>query len=146
MNEALDNIMKEWSKDAAIDETSLGPAAINLAKLHAKYLNILVQNNIRRHKLEIKYNMLKQLKADYYRGLLEPEQLEEHGWEPFPLKLTNSGVEQKLSSDKQLIDIMLRIAELNEITDTINSIMGQIKNMHFSIKSAIDWQRFINGG
>lgn len=144
-SEALEKIMSEWSTDCIIDETDLGHGALNLAKLHSKYLNILVQNNIRKHRIEVKYAMLKQLKTDYYKGLLEPEELEKHGWEPFAQKLTNSGVEHKVLSDPELINMMLRKSELDEVTETCESILGQIKNMHFSIKSAIDWFRFTNG-
>lgn len=146
MSERLNNLMSEWAKDAIIDETELGSHAILLAKLHSKYLNLLVQNNIKRNRLEVDYNNLKQLKSDYYNGFLEQDQLKELGWEPFALKLTKSGIEHKLSTDTELIDILLKKAEYDEYTESCKSILNEIKSMHYSIRAAIDWQRFINGG
>lgn len=142
----LDALVKEWSQDANIDETELGKHAIDLAKLHSKYLSLLVQNNIDRSRLEVSYNNLRQLKSDYYSGLLDQDQLKEFGWEPFALKLTKSGVEHKVATDKELIDILLKKVIYDEYSEACKSILNEIKSMHFSIRAAIDWQRFINGG
>lgn len=146
MIDRLDALIKEWSKDAHIDETELGRHSINLAKMHSKYLSLLVQNNIDRSKLEVAYNNLRQVKSDYYNGLLDQEQLRELGWEPFALKLTKSGVEHRISTDKELIDILLKKVIYDEYSEACKSILNEIKSMHYSIRAAIDWQRFINGG
>jgi len=142
----LDDLLSEWARDAVIDETKLGSEGLRLALLHAKYLKIMALNNRARREIEGRYAKLRNTKGDYYKGHLDQEQLAALGWPPFAFKLTNSGVDQKLSTDPDLVDVLLEKAEMDEIAESCVSILSQIKNMHFTVKADIDWQRFINGG
>lgn len=142
----LDEILEMWEKDCVIDEMHLGEASTHTAKLHAKYLRLLINVKLKKTKLDIEYNSLRKIKIRYYRGELTKSELEEYGWEQYlynkPLK---NEMDEFLKGDDDLNKIVNRSEYAETIIFAIESIMGQIKQRDWQIKNSITWKQFLAG-
>ena len=77
----LENILEEWQKDCQIDENNLDVSSIEIAKLHAKYLEMLSITKLKLKKTELNQKILLKEKWLYYNGKLTEDELIEKGWE-----------------------------------------------------------------
>jgi hypothetical protein len=140
----LDDLLEMWRADSVIDRTEPGKALINIPQLHSKYLNILSRHRLLSKEAEFKYNKMKKLKWEYYTGKLDKDQLEKYNWQPFPFVL-KSDITTYLESDD---DINKHIAQKiihDEIVDVCQSILKELNNRAWELKSFIDWEKFIQG-
>jgi hypothetical protein len=140
----LEEILKEWEKDAEIDQTEPGKELLKIPKLHNKYLTILTKHKMSSKKALFDYNRMKKVKWEYYSGKLSQEDLEKYGWEQFNFKL-KSDIPLYLDSDGDLIKLLEKKIYHDEVVSVIESIMGEIKQRAWELKSYIDWERFIGG-
>lgn len=142
----IDDILVLWEADSQIDDNHLGEAATNTAKLHSKYLKILVDAKLRKTKLSIEFNTLKKSKIRYYRGEMTREELAQHGWDQYqynkPLK---AEMEEFLKGDEDLSKILIRQDYIETLVSALESIMSQIKQRDFQLSNAIKWKQFLAG-
>lgn len=142
----LDDILVMWEADSAIDDNHLGEASTTTAKLHAKYLKLLVNAKLRRTKLEIDLNALRKTKIRYYRGELTRNELAELGWEQWqynkPLK---AEMDEFLKGDDDLAKIQTRLDYIETLVYALESIMSQIKQRDFQLSNGIKWKQFLAG-
>lgn len=141
----LDEIFGHWDQDSRIDSTKLGDESLNIPKLHNKYYRMLSNERMMLRKQESELSELKNLKTDYYSGVLPYETLKELSWEPFQLKLLKSDISNKLHSDKHIIQKTLHISMQVEKVDILIDILKMIHTRNFQIKNAIDYMKFTNG-
>lgn len=143
----IDSLMEEWSKDAQIDETEPGRELIKISSLHSKYLRILSHHNLVCKKLTGDYNKLRKLKWEYYTGdLNNPEDLAHYGFEPMTKKVLRQDIPTYLDSDTDLNNILLKKVVHEEIVSACSSIMKELTNRTWQLKSFIDWEKFTSGG
>jgi hypothetical protein len=140
----LDDLLLMWAKDAEIDRTEPGKALLDIPKLHSKYLNILSSHRLLIRDAEFKYNRMKKLKWEYYTGKLDDDDLKKHGWEPFPFVL-KSDITTYLDSDEDLAKYMAQRRMHEEVVEVCQSIMKELNNRAWELKSFIDWEKFIQG-
>lgn len=140
----LDELLQLWATDSIIDRTEPGKALIEIPKLHSKYLNILSQHRLQAKDAEFKYNRMRKLKWEYYTGKLDDDDLKKHGWEPFPFTL-KSDISYYLESDEDINKYLASKLLHEEIVDVCNSILKELNNRAWELKSFIDWERFIQG-
>jgi hypothetical protein len=142
----IDDVLVMWEADSSIDDNHLGEASTNTAKLHAKYLKILVESRLRKTKLEIEYNNLRKIKFRYYRGELSRQELEELQWEQWqynkPLK---AEMDEFLKGDEDLAAIHARLDYMETMVYALESIMSQIKQRDFQLSNGIKWKMFLAG-
>lgn len=142
----IDDINAMWSEDCNIDRNKLTEESLRTPNLHAKYLSLLMQYKQRHIKYTVEYNDLRSLKFRYYRGELDKDTLEEHGWQQYqgsrPLK---GDMDQILEGDSDLGKINLRISYCTSIIHQLESIMGAIKARDWQIRNAIENNKFIAG-
>ena len=82
-------------------------------------------------------------RREYYRGEADAKVYAE---KPFGKKLsTAEGLKVYMESDNDLIDLEARIRYMDQILYYLDQVMKQITNRGFQIKSAIEWEKFING-
>jgi hypothetical protein len=142
----IDSLHEEWAKDAVIDETEPARSLAKVASLHAKYLHILSHHNLIVKKLMNDYTRLKKLKYEYYSGdLNNPEDLKEYGWQPIPKKILRPEIPMYLDSDDDLNTILIKKILHQEIVDTCTSILKEINNRTWQLKTYMDWERFTSG-
>lgn len=142
----LDDVLVMWEADSAIDDNHLGEASTATAKLHAKYIKILIDAKLRKSKLDIDYNNLRKLKFRYYRGEMTRGELAELGWEQWqynkPLK---AEMDEFLKGDEDLAKIQARVEYIDTFIYALESIMQQIKQRDFQLSNGIKWKQFLAG-
>lgn len=138
----LDEIFDEWNKDVQIDQTQLGNAALDLAKLHHKYYRMFSQERLLLKKLEADMKTLKLEKTEFYVDGPTKEQIDK-GWKlPAKGRILKSDVSNYIDADNDIIKLNLKIAYQNEKCELLESIIKTIQNRGFQIRAAIDWAKF----
>ena len=138
-----EQLLEMWEKDAPINKTNLDQEAVDIPKLHHKYLKIVM--DIRSKKIAYNHQLedLKKEKELYYSGQATPAEYKE---KPFDLKLkTKGGIEKHVNTDPEVVTITQKLEYMDVLLEGTNHIMDQIKWRNSSIKSAIDWARFTSG-
>lgn len=143
----LDEILDMWEVDSQMPETKLTESALETAKLHSKYLKILIDFKRRKIQLEEGYDLLRRIKFRYFRGELSRAELAELGWDQWqgtkPLK---NEMEELVRGDKELRVTVSKIEMMNTAIDAVESIMKHLKERGYAIGNAIKWKIHLNGG
>lgn len=141
----LETIYEMWSKDCEIDMINISNESANIPKLHNKYFKMYMEEGLKLKKMKTDYKQLKLLKEQYYKGELDIEELKEHGWEPQPLKILRQDIPNYVDADDDIINQTLKIGLQESIVDYLESIIKQITNRGFQLKTIVDWERFRTG-
>jgi hypothetical protein len=140
----LDELLNMWATDSVIDRTEPGKALINIPQLHSKYLNILSRHRLLAKEADFKYSRMKKIKWEYYTGKLDDDQLQQHGWEPFPFVL-KSEITTYFESDEDLNRLTAQKMLHEEIVEVCQSILKELNSRTFQLRDFIAWERFIQG-
>ena len=140
----LDELLNMWAKDSVIDRTEPGKELINIPQLHSKYLNVLSRHRLLSKEAEFKYNKMKKLKWEYYTGKLDKDQLEKHGWEPFPFVLKFE-ITTYFESVEDLNRLIAQKILHDEIAEVCISILKELNSRTFQLRDFISWEKFIQG-
>jgi len=141
-----DDINEMWSKDCKINGTDLTTESRRIPELHSKYYNLFFKEALKVKKFKADLKELERAKFEYYTGSMDEEELKERGWKPNPLKILRQDVDKYIQSDREVINLSLKIAYHEERANYLESIVRQISNRNFIIKSMIDWAKFQAGG
>jgi hypothetical protein len=143
----IDSLMEEWSTDSKIDETEPGRELIKTSTFHSKYLRIMTHHNLICKKLMGDYNRLKKIKWEYYSGdLNNPEDLEQYGLQPMMKKVLRQDIPTYIDSDTDLNNILLKKMIHQEIVDFCGSVLKELNNRTWQLRSFIEWEKFTSGG
>lgn len=140
----LDELRQEWDIDTKLDD-DLGAAAIKCSILHAKYLNELIMCKLRLSKIDHEIAEYRAKKSKYYRGEMTKAELEENEWQQWQYKTIKSDIHDMIEADSEFQKFQTRQSYVKTSIYFLESVLGEIKNRNFSIKSAIDWRRFTSG-
>ena len=146
MKLTIEQINKEWAEDCKISETDLIRESSKIPQLHHKYYQYYVNEGLRLKKLKAEMSELEKLKTEYYNGSMDEEELKQHGWKPNPLKILRADIPKYIESDKDIINLSLKIAYQESLTKYLEDIIRQINQRNFIIKNMIEWARFTSGG
>jgi hypothetical protein len=141
----LDELRAMVKKDLTVDPTELDIASLLVPQLHSKYLNLLMDEKLILRKLKLELSALKRVKWEYYSGRMSEEALAEHGWEPFHLKILRQDLDKYLESDADLGAIHTKLAFCEEKVEYLTGVLKAVANLHWNIRSAIDWKKFTHG-
>ena len=142
----IEQLQEMWDADSNIDGIHLDDEALNTAKLHAKYIKLLVQIKLKHTKFQSDYNMTRKNKFRYYRGEMTREELKEHNWDQWQgVKPLKNEMDEFLTGDSDLNSLEVKIKYLETMIYMIESILGQIKARDWQIKSAIEFKRLLAG-
>ena len=142
---STDDISEVWAKDSQIDETNLVGESKKIPALHSKYYNMYYKEVLRVKKLRFDYKELERMKFEYYTGSLDEETMRERGWKPFQLKVLRSDLDKYLQSDKDVIQLSLKMDYHKAIADFLEDIIKTIHSRNFIIKNMIDVLKFQAG-
>ncbi len=141
----IETLYNEWAKDGEIDQTNISRSTADIPKLHNKYFRWYVEEGLKLKKLKAEYKILYKLKNEYYRGELDDEELKQHGWKPQPLKILRTDVPTYLEADVDIVKLSLKIGLQEETVAYLESIVKQISNRNFLMKTIVDWEKFRTG-
>ena len=142
---STDDISQVWAKDSQIDETNLVGESKKIPALHSKYYNMYYKEVLRVKKLRFDYKELERMKFEYYTGSLDEETMRERGWKPFQLKVLRSDLDKYLQSDKDVIQLSLKMDYHKARADFLEDIIKTIHSRNFIIKNMIDVLKFQAG-
>ena len=143
----IDDLMEMWSKDSQVDETEPGRELTKISNLHSKYLRILTHHNLICKKLMSDYTIRKKIKWEYYSGdLNNPEDLEKYNLEPMMKKVLRQDLQLYIDSDTELNNILLKKIIHQEIVDFCGSVLKELNNRTWQLRSFIEWEKFTSGG
>lgn len=141
----LENLKELITKDSQIDSTELGIESLKIPQIHSKYLTILADVKLLLTKQQNDLAILKLRKWKIYTGKASREELESWGEEPSDLTLLKSDVEQFVEADAKVIELKSKVS-LNEVKlKMVEEFLRSLNNRNFMIKSAIEWQKMMNG-
>lgn len=141
----IEQIVNEWNKDCKIDETELGSESAKIPQVHNKYLKIYMGERIALFKLKSETKKVKRTLLEYYLGELDQEELDQLGRQQFYKKLLKNEVDVYIESDDMMIEANLRLGMQDEKVAYLDSIIKNINNRGFQLKTAVDWARFTTG-
>jgi hypothetical protein len=141
----LDELKVMWAEDCKVPD-DLGYAAVTSPLLHSKYLNELSNARLKLTKIEHDLAELKAVKSKYFRGEMTKSELDERGWVQWQYRSLKADIPDLLEADKDIQTILARLSYMKTTIYFLESVMGEIKNRYWAIRSAIDWQKFRAGG
>jgi hypothetical protein len=141
----IEEIVSEWDKDSKIDETELSTEAVNIPKIHNKYLKIFMGERISLFRLKAEKNRVRKTLQEYYLGELDKHELEELGRDQFYKKLLKNEIDVYIESDDLYIETTLKVAMQQEKVDYIERVIKSLDSRGFAIKNAIDFMKFTMG-
>lgn len=139
----LEQVQEMWQKDSVIDPDNLHDESLKISQLHSKYYTIYNTITLLREKARETYNRVKLERYNYYTGKAPAEVYVE---EPFPYKVREKDALQRhMDADEKLSKVELKIRYYDIILKFLEEVIKMISNRNYSIKNAIDWNRFQSG-
>ena len=97
----LEDLQKMWREDSKVDQERLDEEALKTAQLHSRYIDVLSVKKIQLAQLKSDFRRMRRLRWLYYRGALDRDELQTHGWEPWQLDLSkNTDIQNCLDGDE----------------------------------------------
>ena len=144
----LDEIKSQWEKDCEIDDIELDKSSLEIPKLHAKYQDLLTSKILVMKQYQFKYDTLLKNKWLWYNGKMSEDQIKELGWNDDPLdglKIMKNDLQLFYNSDTDIQELNAKIEYLKVTIDYLKECMTNITWRHQTIKTTIDWRKFMAG-
>ena len=132
----LETLNEMWAKDAPLDDEKLDNDSLSIPKLHAKYLRLYNNFVTLRDQAELDVKRTYRDRWEYYTGKSE---------KPFPVKLIKTDVAIYLEADQEYQRSVLKAKYLNQMVESIKTILSAINNRSFHIKNAVEFAKFLKG-
>ena len=132
----LETLNEMWAKDAPLDDEKLDNDSLSIPKLHAKYLRLYNNFVTLRDQAELDVKRTYRDRWEYYTGKSE---------KPFPVKLIKTDVAIYLEADQEYQKSVLKAKYLNQMVESIKTILTSINNRSFHIKNAVEFAKFLKG-
>ena len=98
-----EELLNIWEKDAPIDKANLDTDALAIAKLHHKYLSMLLDIKSKKIAYSHKLEEFKKDKEIYYSGQSTSDV---YRTKPFDLKLkTKAGIDKHVNTDPEIVSL-----------------------------------------
>ena len=147
----FDKLKEDWAEDSHVDfqfknkqySADLAQLALDIPYQHNKYLNHYTDISQIKTSLEFEIRKLVRDKREYYGGEADAKVYAE---KPFGNSIkTSEKMKVYLESDQEIINLEAKIKFLDQMLYWLDQVMKQISNRGFQVKSAIEWEKFING-
>ena len=132
----LETLNDMWEKDSPLDDEKLDHDSLAIPKLHAKYLRLYNNFVTLRDQAELEVKRTYRDRWEYYTGKSE---------KPFPVKLIKTDVAIYLEADQEYQKSVLKAKYLNQMVESIKTILSAINNRSFHIKNAVEFAKFLKG-
>ena len=147
----FEQLKTDWTEDSHVDfqfknksyTADLAQLALDIPYQHNKYLNHYTDISQIKTSLEFEIRKLIRDKREYYGGEADAKTYAE---KPFGNSIkTSEKMKVYVESDDEVINLEAKIKYLDQMLYWLDQVMKQISNRGFQIKSAIEWEKFING-
>ena len=145
----LEEILKMWEKDSAIDEMNLDDATRDSAKMHAKYLELHSITKLQLKRLEAQFQQLLRDKYLWFNGKMSKDQIEQKGWAYDPFDGCSKPMKGEMSyfydSDDDIQTAKAKIDYNKVMLETLDEIINTLRWRHQQISNMIKWRQFTSG-
>ena len=147
----FEQLKTDWAEDSRVDfqfknksyTADLAQLALDIPYQHNKYLNHYTDISQIKTSLEFEVRKLVREKREYYGGEADAKTYAE---KPFGNSIkTSEKMKVYVESDDDVINLEAKIKYLDQMLYWLDQVMKQISNRGFQVKSAIEWEKFING-
>ncbi len=147
----FEKLRAEWAEDSHVDfqfknkeySADLAQVELDIPFCHNKYLNHYTDISQIKTSLEFEIRRLVRDKREYYGGEADAKVYAE---KPFGGRIsTQDKMKVYVESDDDVINLEAKIKYLDQMLYWLDQVMKQISNRGFQVKSAIEWEKFING-
>ena len=147
----FEQLKTDWTEDSHVDfqfknksyTADLAQLALDIPYQHNKYLNHYTDISQIKTSLEFEIRKLVREKREYYGGEADAKTYAE---KPFGNSIkTSEKMKVYVESDDEVINLEAKIKYLDQMLYWLDQVMKQISNRGFQVKSAIEWEKFING-
>ena len=138
----LEKLQEQADKDLKINDTELDLESLKTPQLHNQYMKYLTKYKLMLSRAETEYSVMKKDKWEYYTGKADASV---YAQKPFDLKILRTDIDKYIEADEELIRGKQKCEYLSTCVDYLDKTIRQISNRTFTIKNAIDWQRFTSG-
>ena len=136
-------LLEEAEDDLTIDYTGdIGYQSSLQPKLFIKWAKLLKQETQKLRVLQIKAEKTKSDLWMYYTGKSNPDVYKN---KPMDNRFLKSEVNDAISADSDWNKIKVDLMLQEEIVDTLERIVQQIKDRAWSLKNIIEWKKFMAG-
>lgn len=141
-----------WAEDSPMDVADLLNEEAKQVKLHAKYQAILTEERRKLRRLQVEAEKFRFTLMRFYRdGATDKSQLEyakERGWEIPPSGKPHVKTDLKfwVDTNPEMTEIMLELAEQQDLVETLEGIMESIKGRGYNVNSAVKLKIHDDGG
>lgn len=130
--EQFTKLKKLTEESVTIDLNKLQTQLLEIPLLHDRYLTLFIRENK-------SLNFLQTQKQELYAKLYKHFKYDANErWE------TKHEIESQMYTDKSYVSLLSRIDDQQEIVTYLEKTIDNIKNLSFTIKNYMDWQRFLN--
>ena len=144
-NMTLDELQAKWKIDCIIDEDNIGHAAAISPNLHSFYLGELIQWKLKAVKNVNEIQVLKTLKARYYRGEMSKEELDSLNLAQWQYKTLKADIENLVCADEEVQKLGTREVYIKTVIYFLESVLSEIKARSFHCKTCLDWIKYRSG-
>ena len=142
----VNEILEEWGKDAAVDESRVPEELLKIPKMHSKYVRYRAENSLLAKKRMTDYEKMRAVKWDYYSGVMPKEELDDRGWKPYLYTAkAKDSLERCCAKDQDLNNILLLKAVNDEAVEICTSILRELNARTYQLRAWCDYQRFLLG-
>jgi hypothetical protein len=141
----IEEYEKMWAEDGKIDESNLIAESARIPQLHSKYYKLYHRAAMKAVKLRYDLKELERVKTEYYNGTISEEDLKERGWKPNPLKVLKSDIPKYIDSDKDIIELSLKIEYQSSIAKFLEDVVRSINFRRGIIQDMVAMVRFQSG-
>ena len=140
----IDELLRTWEQDSIINSTEAGNELLKVPTLHSKYVKHLSKHSLLSKRADQELVALRRRKYDYYSGRMEKEELDKFGLKPFKFVLKGE-VKEYVDSDSEVLEQQRKKAVHDEMVKLCESILKEINNRTWQLRSYMDWEKFIAG-
>lgn len=141
----LEDIQSAWRDDATINRYNLTEESLKIPLLHSKYYEIYIQEKRVLVEQQERFKNFEFSKNIYYQGKMGKEELDKRKWTQFNLSILKGDVPMVVASDDDIINYKIKISEQYEKTKFVEDILKSIHQRSYTIKCAIDYDKFQSG-
>ena len=142
----IKQLLEEWREDCKIDESSLDKEIFKTPILHSKYLGYFIEFKAKLASAEVSYANMASVRKNYYKGALTKSELDKYGWDQYQgLKMSNTEFNQQKDIDPVLIPLAEHREIMKSAVQSVEYIMKCLQTRDYSIKSSIEYIKYING-
>jgi hypothetical protein len=144
----IDEVLALWDSDKKVDQAHIDNEVGKLSTLHHKYMSLYMEVTKDQILTKKRIGKLRNLKVQYYKGLLDRETLKSLGWEQYQgLKPQSSGEwDLMLKNDNDIIELQDKFDTNEALLKMLESILWHLRDRGNHLKLMFDYQRFIGGG